>query len=88
MIMPVQPYVGFRPKEWVKSSQYVGYSAQWNLLDLTALVMPVDVSEPEDIKDVEGDPIGKWEDHKPRNKSDRYNWEQCKLNVGLRRSGY
>jgi amidase len=24
LIMPVQPYVGFRPKEWVRSSQYVG----------------------------------------------------------------
>jgi amidase len=82
--MPIQPYVGFRPKEWVKSSQYVGYSAQWNLLDFTALVMPVDVPNPEDIKDFEGDARGKWKDHKPRNESDRYNWEQCKTDIVVR----
>lgn len=84
MIMPIQPYVGFRPKEWVKSSQYVGYSAQWNLLDFTALVMPVDVPDPEDIKGFEGDPRGSWKDHKPRNESDRYNWEQCKTDIAVR----
>ena len=75
--MPVQPYVGFRPKEWVKSSQYVGYTAQWNLLDFAALVMPVDVPDSEQIPDFEGDTRGKWKDHKPWNESDRYNWEQC-----------
>ena len=77
LIMPVQPYVGFRPKEWVKSSQYVGYTAQWNLLDFTALVMPVDVPDAEQIQDIDGDTRGQWKDHKPRNESDRYNWEQC-----------
>ena len=78
LILPVQPYVGLRPREWVKSSQYIGYSAIWNLLDYTGLVMPVPVPDAEDIEDVECDPRGKWEDHKPRNEGDRYNWEQCK----------
>lgn len=75
--MPIQPYVGFRPKEWVKSNQYVGYSAQWNLLDFTALAMPVDVPDPEHIQDSKDDVRGPWKDHRPRNESDRYNWEQC-----------
>ena len=78
MIMPVQPYVGFRPKGWVKSNQYVGYTALWNLVDFAALSMPVAVPDPNDIEDVDhGD--GKWADHTPRNKSDKYNWEQCEL---------
>lgn len=84
--MPTQPYVGFRPKEWVKSSQYCGYTAQWNLVDFTALAMPVAVADAADIKDFEGDERGKWKDHKPRNEADRYNWEQCEfaMIVGMR----
>ena len=72
--MPVQPYVGFRPREWVKWSQYVGYTAIWNLLDFAVLTIPVDVTDAEDVDDFGRE---RWEDHKPRNESDRFNWEQC-----------
>ncbi|KIW53339.1 hypothetical protein, variant [Exophiala xenobiotica] len=41
LIMPVTPWVGMRPKVWVKSQQYVGYTALWNLLDYSVLTMPV-----------------------------------------------
>ena len=79
LIMPVQPYVGFRPKEWVKSSQHVAYSAHWNMVDYAVLSMPVDVSNPVNTKILnEEDGRPDWKDHKPRNESDRYNWEQCR----------
>ncbi|KAL6242382.1 hypothetical protein RBB50_010521 [Rhinocladiella similis] len=41
LIMPVTPWVGMRPKVWVKSQQYVGYTALWNMLDYSVLTMPV-----------------------------------------------
>lgn len=41
LIMPVTPWVGMRPKQWVESQQYVGYTALWNLLDYSVLTMPV-----------------------------------------------
>lgn len=41
LIMPVTPWVGMRPKQWVQSQQYVGYTALWNLLDYAVLTMPV-----------------------------------------------
>lgn len=79
--MPVQPWVGFRPKEWVISSQNVSYSAIWNLLDYGVLAMPVDTARPESLNLDEdpGDGRSSWNNHKPRNESDRYNWTQCKF---------
>ena len=75
--MPVQPWVGFKPKTWVKSSQYVGYSAQWNLLDFAALSMPFGFAEPHNVED--GKDINPpWKEHQARNESDRFNWAQCK----------
>ncbi|KIX03209.1 uncharacterized protein Z518_06761 [Rhinocladiella mackenziei CBS 650.93] len=41
LVMPVTPWVGMRPKTWVKSQQYCGYTALWNVLDYSALTMPV-----------------------------------------------
>jgi len=41
LIMPVTPWVGMRPKQWVESQQYVGYTALWNLLDYAVLTVPV-----------------------------------------------
>lgn len=75
--MPVQPWIGFAPKTWVKSSQYVGYSAQWNLLDFAALSMPVGLAKPHGIEDGK-DVMPPWKEHKARNESDRFNWAQCK----------
>ena len=78
--MPVQPWVGFRPREWVKSSQYVGYTAHWNVLDFAGLSMPVDVGDFNklNLDAAPGDGRAAWKDHEPRSLSDRYNWTQCK----------
>jgi len=86
LIMPVQPYVGFRPKEWCVSSQYVGYSSQWNLVDYSALSMPVEVDYPEDLP-ATGNGRSSWKEHKPRNEADRYNWEQCKCKPEANETG-
>lgn len=73
--------MGFKPKTWVKSSQWVGYSSHWNLLDWAVLAAPIGVAEPEkiDVNAKPGDGREAWAQHKPRNESDRFNWEQCKL---------
>lgn len=39
--MPNTPWVGYKPRTWVKSHQYVGYTSIWNLLDYAALTIPV-----------------------------------------------
>lgn len=52
LIMPVTPWVGMRPKVWVKSQQYVGYSALWNLVDYAALTVPVGI-----VDSIVDDPI-------------------------------
>lgn len=80
LIMPVQPFVGFKPKTWVKSNQYVGYTAMWNLLDFAALAFPTGNCDPSSIDlDAEpGDGRTSWNKHVPRNVSDEFNWKQCK----------
>jgi amidase len=66
----------------VKSSQYVGYTAHWNLVDYAVISMPVEVDYPEDLPATD-DGWSSWREHKPMNESDRYNWEQCKLTGAL-----
>lgn len=73
LIMPVTPWVGYKPWTWVKSHQYVGYTSVFNLLDWACLAMPVTkVSENLD-KPVPHD----WEVHQGRNMSDEFNKDQC-----------
>ena len=81
--MPVQPFVGFPPKMWVRSSQYVGYTAHWNLLDWAVLSMPMGCAEPNqiDLNEDFGDGRGSWNNHKPRNESDRFNYAQCEFQI-------
>jgi amidase len=43
ILMPVIPWVGMKPKTWVQSQQYCGYTAIWNLLNYTALAIPAGV---------------------------------------------
>ncbi|KAI8721544.1 Amidase [Fusarium sp. LHS14.1] len=72
LIMPVTPWVGYKPKTWVKSNQYVGYTSIFNLLNWSALTMPVcKVSKSSDLP-VPSD----WEDYRPRNPSDEFNKNQ------------
>jgi amidase len=70
LIMPVQPWVGFPPKTWVQSSQNVSYTSHWNLVDFAALAIPVTTARLDDIG------TDAWKQHKPRDVSDDFNWEQ------------
>jgi amidase len=73
LVVPVQPYVGFPPKVWVKSSQYVGYTAHWNLLNYASLTIPVTHVDAELDR-----PDEEWLNYQPRDQgSDEFNWMQC-----------
>jgi amidase len=72
LITPVQTFTGFRPRTWVKSKQWVGYTAIWNWLGFASLAVPVTtITEENSTADEE------WKSHVPRNDSDRFNWEIC-----------
>lgn len=72
IIMPVTPWVAYRPKTWVKSHQTVAYTALWNLLNYTALAIPAGKANKEiDVVDEE------WLAYQPRNEADAFNKEQC-----------
>lgn len=73
LIMPVLPWVAFPPKTWVKSKQWVGYTALWNLLDYAALTIPVTTADP-----VLDQPSEEWLSHIARNEADDFNHKQCK----------
>lgn len=72
LIMPVLPWVNYPPKLWVTSQQWLGYTAVWNLLDFTALTIPV--TKVDAVIDL---PKEEWVCHKPRNTSDAFNHQQC-----------
>lgn len=72
IVLPVLPWVNYRPKTWVKSNPWLGFTALWNLLNYTALVVPG--SRADAALDQPGDD---WKNHVPRNESDRFNHEQC-----------
>lgn len=76
LIMPITPWVGYKPQTWIKSHQYVGYTSIWNLLDYSALAVPVTTADrTKDDPSVDKE----WMMHQPRNKSDEFNHQQCKL---------
>lgn len=74
IITPVTPWVGYKPWTWVKSHQYVGYTTLSNLLDWPGLVMPVTTASKSGDSSLPPD----WVSHKPRNKADEFNKNQCK----------
>jgi len=76
ILMPVTPYVGLRPKEWVKSQQYCGYTAHWNLLNYAALAIPAGVVSKELDQ-----PTASWINHKCRNFPDQYNHDQYDVDL-------
>ncbi|KAJ5999932.1 hypothetical protein N7481_000341 [Penicillium waksmanii] len=71
LLMPVLPWVGYKPKTWVKSSQWLGYTAMWNLLDYAAVTVPVARAD----KQIDGGDAG-WKGHVGRNESDEFNHSQ------------
>jgi amidase len=79
IIAPVLPWVGYKPKQWIVSSQYVGYSAHWNLLDYTALAIPTGVVADKGLDSVEA--CSGWKDYVPKNKSDEFNHQQYDMNL-------
>jgi len=72
LITPVQTFTGFRPRTWVRSKQWVGYTAVWNWLGYASLAMPVTTVTAENAAADE-----EWATHVPRNDSDQFNWENC-----------
>ncbi|KAB2579761.1 putative amidase [Lasiodiplodia theobromae] len=76
IVLPVLPWVNYRPKTWVKSNPWLGFTALWNLLNYTALVIPG--SRADAALDQPGD---EWKNHVPRNESDKFNHEQYDIDL-------
>lgn len=74
LLMPVTPWVGYRPKTWVTSYQWLGYTALLNLLNYAAVTVPVAHADP-----ALDQPDQEWLAYTPRNQSDEFNHGQCKL---------
>ncbi|CAG8909844.1 unnamed protein product [Penicillium egyptiacum] len=77
LLMPVLPWVGYKPKTWVKSKQWLGYTAMWNLLDYAAVTIPVARAD-RSLDSVGSGCNAEWEGHSIRNESDAFNYLQCK----------
>lgn len=75
LIMPITPWVAYKPQTWVKSQQYVGYTSISNLLDYPALAIPVTCADRTRDSFLDD----KWTMHRPRNPSDDFNHKQCKF---------
>lgn len=76
LIMPVTPWAGMKPKTWVQSEQYCGYTSIWNLLNYTALAFPATtVSKRLD----QPDPA--WAEHQGRSFSDQFNHDQYDIDL-------
>jgi amidase len=75
IIMPVMPWVGYKPGTWVKSHQYVGYTSLANLLDWPALSIPVTTAS----KKEDGILSPGWITYTPTNIADEFNKSQCEL---------
>lgn len=71
LIMPVTPFVGFRPKTWVKSNTCVSYTSQWNFVDYASLVIPAGK-----VEETVDQPSEEWLSHVPRNNADEFNKQQ------------
>lgn len=74
LLMPVTPWVGYRPGEWVKSSQYLGYTSLWNLVDWAALAIPLGVAS----KEKDQGYYKEWNERTTRSVADEFNKKQCK----------
>ncbi|EEA26818.1 acetamidase, putative [Talaromyces marneffei ATCC 18224] len=78
LIMPITPWVGYKPQTWVKSHQYVGYTSISNLLDYPALAIPVTKADrTKDDRSLDKE----WMTYQPRNKSDEFNHQQYDIDL-------
>ena len=68
LLAPVVPWVGMRPGEWARSEQCCAYTAQWNLLNYAALVVPAVVVDRELDR-----PDEAWRAHTARSFADQFN---------------
>ncbi|KAL4802986.1 amidase signature domain-containing protein [Aspergillus unguis] len=82
LLLPVTPWVGYKPKTWVKSNQWLGYTALYNLLDYAAVTVPVGTADEKlDHPDIDSDAIREWKEHVVRNASDKFNYEQYDIDL-------
>jgi amidase len=73
LIMPVQPWVAFKPKTWVQSHQNVSYTSHWNFVDFAALAIPaIKASASKDVGSAEW----KSDSWTARDVSDEFNHQQ------------
>lgn len=82
LLMPVIPWVGYEPNDWVKSSQWVGYTGMWNLLNYASVTVPVGKAD-RALDAVGGGKNVEWEGHEARNKSDAFNQSQCRFQMTI-----
>ncbi|KAL4902612.1 hypothetical protein BDW74DRAFT_169484 [Aspergillus multicolor] len=80
LLLPVTPWVGYKPKQWVQSSQWLGYTALYNLLNYAAVTVPVAKADEELDHPVSGIDEG-WKSHVPRNEADRFNYGQYDIDL-------
>lgn len=76
LILPNLPWVGYRPKTWVQSKQWLGYTAIFNLLNYAAVTVPVTNADAQLDR-----PDESWRVHVPRNPSDEFNHRQCEFSL-------
>jgi amidase len=76
--------VGYKPKQWVQSSQWLGYTALFNLLNYAAVTAPIGKADGELDHPVAGIDE-EWKGYAPRNEADRFNYDQCMFSLP---SGY
>ncbi|KAJ6015350.1 hypothetical protein N7540_009941 [Penicillium herquei] len=75
LLMPVIPWVGYKPKDWVQSKQWVGYTGMWNLLNYASVTVPVTKAD-RALDAVGGGKNVEWESYEARNESDAFNYSQ------------
>ncbi|KAJ5520848.1 hypothetical protein N7463_001301 [Penicillium fimorum] len=80
LLMPVIPWVGYKPKTWVKSKQWLGYTGMWNLLDYAAVTVPVARADRR-LDSVGSGANEEWEGHSIRNESDAFNHMQYDIDL-------
>ncbi|KAL6239303.1 amidase signature domain-containing protein [Aspergillus navahoensis] len=80
LLLPVTPWVGYKPKRWVQSSQWLGYSSLFNLLNYGAVTVPIGEADEEldhPVSGIDDD----WKGHAPRNEADRFNYGQYDIDL-------
>lgn len=76
LLMPVTPWVGLKPKTWAHNTQWLGYTAIFNLLNYAAVTVPVGKADAKLDRPNAGD---EWARHIPRNKPDTFSHGQCEF---------